>query len=62
MANLLAAALAPFGWDAAATGFRLWTPSTAPRLTLTRCPGGGFALAMGRHELVISPREYRAGK
>ena len=44
MANLLAAALAPFGWDAAATGFRLWTPSTASHLALTRCPGGGFAL------------------
>lgn len=51
--RILAAALRPFGWDAAATRGRLWVADGAPTIAATRLTDG-FALAVGHRELVVS--------
>lgn len=53
LARILAAALRPFGWDAAATGCRLWVADCAPMVAARRLPDG-VAMAFGRRELVVS--------
>lgn len=58
--RLLNRALGRFAWEAAVTGGRIWNPSSAPTVAAMRCPGGGFAVALGyRWEVTISPLEYR---
>jgi hypothetical protein len=47
--------LALVGLDTATTGFRLWTSDRAPWLAFGR-PVGGFAVAFGRREVVVSRR------
>jgi hypothetical protein len=55
MLSLLNRALALVAWEAVITGGRIWTP-TGPTIAAVRCPGGGFAVALGsRWEVTISP-------
>lgn len=55
MLSLLNLALALVSWEAVITGGRIWTPSGQPWVAAVRCPGGGFALAVGsRWEVTVS--------
>lgn len=57
MLSIINLALAPFAWEAVVTGGRIWNLDSAPKVVAMRCPGGGFAVAMGRRwEVTIGPR------
>lgn len=56
MLSLLNRVLALISWEAVITGGRIWTHSWQPWLAAVRCPGGGFAVAVGgRWEVTVSP-------
>lgn len=57
MLSIINLALAPAAREAVVTGGHIWNLVSAPKVVAIRCPGGGFAVALGgRWELTVSPR------